>query len=66
MALSKLNPQDRFDVINDEILEQKHLKFQRENNVKNDRAAERQFRDYLAIADAPHTCLLGIHKGRLR
>ena len=56
MALSKLNPQDRFMDINDETLAEKHLHVQKKNTKKNDKAAERQFRDYLSLKDCDHTC----------
>ena len=55
MSVSKLQPKDRFDVVNDEILQEKHIKVQKKNMKKNNKAAERQFREYLSLKECTHT-----------
>ena len=55
MSLSKLQPKDRFDVVKDKILEEKHIKVQKKNTKKNDRAAERQFCEYLSLQECDNT-----------
>ena len=55
MSLSKLQPKDRFHPVSDEILAEKHVKVQKKNTVKNDKAAEKQFREYLSVKDCQHT-----------
>ena len=55
MALSKLDIKDRFNHISDDNLREKHIKVQKKNTKKNDKAAERQFRDYLAFKECAHT-----------
>ena len=49
MSLSKLQPKDRFQHVNEEILAEKHVKVQKKNTKKNDKAAERQLKEYLAV-----------------
>ena len=55
MSLFELQPQVQFQPVTDQLLAQKHVKVQKKNMVKNDKAAEKQCREYLNVQDCDHT-----------
>ena len=65
MSLSKLQGKDRFEEVTNETLIQKHFQVQKKNTKKNDKAAEWQFREYLALKECSNTNFWELTKDEL-